>query len=158
MMRYFAFIYLFLLVFTRTVPAVSSPLPFSKPVDYFPGDQYKGNKRVWDVELNDTGLTFVAASEQLCIFDGMEWESYQANGCIRDLYFDSSSGRMYTAGDNFFGYYEIDDCNLPVFNLLYHNEDNTQFQNFWKIIPKNDILYIQTHEDVYSYRLTDGSL
>ena len=158
MMRYFAFIYLFLLVFTRTVPAISSPLPFSKPVDYFPGDQYKGNKRVWDVELNDTGLTFVAASEQLCIFDGMEWESYQANGCIRDLYFDSSSGRMYTAGDNFFGYYEIDDCNLPVFNLLYHNEDNTQFQNFWKIIPKNDILYIQTHEDVYSYRLTDGSL
>lgn len=157
-MKIFSFIFFSLLLFLQTIFAESAVLPFRKPVDFFSSEEYKGNKRIWDVEMNDMGLVYIAASEQLCIFDGIEWESYQANGCLRDLYFDASSKRMYAAGDNFFGYYLTDDCNLPEFNLLYHNDDNTHFLNFWKIIPKNNYLYVQTHEDVYIFNLHDNEL
>ena len=45
---------------------------------------------------------------------------------------------------------------LPFF-LLYSNLDNRNYLNFWRIVPVNDILYVQTHNDLYAYNLKENS-
>lgn len=140
-----------LTLFMLSWTAAAGELPFAKPVDNIPASVYGGNKRVWDLEFGDNGVLFVAASEWLCIWDGMEWHSLKAWSCLRDLHWDRQSGRLYAAGDNFFGYWKLDRYGVLQFTFLYRNNDNRRFQNFWRIIPKGDTLYVQTHEDIFAF-------
>ena len=68
-----------IIIITTLIPSVETclakQLPFSKPIDFISGKTYGGNKKVWDVEFDDEGRLFVAASEKLCIWDGMDWTS-----------------------------------------------------------------------------------
>lgn len=63
-----------IIIITTLIPTVETclakQLPFSKPIDFISGKTYGGNKKVWDVEFDDEGRLFVAASEKLCIWTG----------------------------------------------------------------------------------------
>lgn len=138
--------------------AAAGELPFTKPVDNIPANVYGGNKKVWDIEAGDDGVMYVAASEWLCIWDGMEWHDEKAFACLRTLYYDRASGRLYGGGDNFFGYWLPDRFGNMQFTTLYCNHDNRSFIIFWRIIPKGNILYVQTHENIYAFDMVEGRL
>ena len=138
--------------------AAAGELPFTKPVDNIPANVYGGNKKVWDVEAGDDGVMYVAASEWLCVWDGMEWHDEKAFACLRTLYYDRASGRLYGGGDNFFGYWLPDRFGNLKFTMLYCNHDNRSYIIFWRIIPKGDILYVQTHENIYAFDMVEGRL
>lgn len=86
-----------IIIITTLIPTVETclakQLPFSKPIDFISGKTYGGNKKVWDVEFDDEGRLFVAASEKLCIWDGMDWTGIDFGNCLRDLYFDKETSR-----------------------------------------------------------------
>lgn len=151
-----------IIIITTLIPTVETclakQLPFSKPIDFISSKTYGGNKKVWDVEFDDEGRLFVAASEKLCIYDGMDWTSIDFGNCLRDLYFDKETRRLYTSGDNSFGYWYTDDYGHLQFVRLYSNLDNRNYLNFWRIVPVNDILYVQTHNDLYAYNLKENRL
>lgn len=138
--------------------AAAVELPLFKHLENISSNTYGGNKRVWDIEFSDNGTIFVAASEQLCVWDGMDWHSYKSCGCIRDLYFDKESSRLYASGDNYFGYWFQDEYGRFVFSPLYYSDDNLNRQFFWKIIPQGNRLYVQTHENIYYYSLNENKL
>lgn len=151
-----------IIIITTLIPTVETclakQLPFSKPIDFISGKTYGGNKKVWDVEFDDEGRLFVAASEKLCIWNGMDWTSIDFGNCLRDLYFDKETRRLYASGDNIFGYWYTDDYGQLQFVRLYSNLDNRNYLNFWRIVPVNDILYVQTHNDLYAYNLKENRL
>ena len=151
-----------IIIITTLIPTVETclakQLPFSKPIDFISGKTYGGNKKVWDVEFDDEGRLFVAASEKLCIWDGMDWTSIDFGNCLRDLYFDKETRRLYASGDNIFGYWYTDDYGQLQFVRLYSNLDNRNYLNFWRIVPVNDMLYVQTHNDLYAYNLKENRL
>lgn len=135
-----------------------SALPLHKPITNISHTVYGGNKKIWDIESDDNGIIYVAASEDLCIWDGQEWESVKAFSCIRDLQWDSNNKRLYACGDNYFGYWHTDLAGRLLFELLYFNEDCIRKQNFWRIIPIDGKLYVQTHESIFSYDEVQGNL
>lgn len=151
-----------IIIIATLIPTVETcfakQLPFSKPVDFISSKTYGGNKKVWDVEFDDEGRLFVAASEKLCIWDGMDWTGIDFGNCLRDLYFDRGTRRLYASGDNSFGYWHTDDYGQLQFVQLYSNLDNRNYLNFWRIVPVNDILYVQTHNDLYAYNLKENRL
>ncbi len=138
--------------------SIMAALPFNKPVNNISHTIYGGNKKVWDIESDDNGTVYVAASEELCIWDGQEWSNVKAFSCIRDLYWDKPTKRLYACGDNYFGYWSLDTCGRLEFKLLYFNEDALSKQIFWRIIPISGNLYVQTHERIFIYEEISNSL
>ncbi len=136
--------------------SIMTALPLIKPINNISHTIYGGNKKVWDIEPDGNGTVYVAASEELCIWDGQEWSSIKAFSCIRDLHWDTLTRRLYACGDNYFGYWSFDSFGRLDFKLLYFNEESIRKQLFWRIIPTKSGLYVQTHECIFSYN-EDGN-
>ena len=131
---------------------------FSRYVHNFKTSEYDGDSQVWSIDSDSSGFIFMAAGTGLVVWDGSIWENYTVDdvSVIRNLQYDSLSGRLYCAGDNFFGYWERDRYGDMVFRSLYKNSDLSRNEIFWKIIPLGNIIYLQTHDALFLFR--DGQL
>lgn len=116
--------------------------------------EYGGDPQVWAVTTDGQGHSFIAANTKLSVWNGYEWNSYPVDGIavIRDLRYDPSSGRLYCAGDNFFGYWVRDSLGEMRFQGLHQGTDLYYNETFWRILPVGtDRLYVQSHEKIYLY-------
>lgn len=128
--------------------------------------EYGGESQIWSIETDPRGFTYLAAGTGLIVYDGYLYDHYQIDGysVIRNLHYDAATDRLYCAGDNFFGYWTRDARGEMLFTSLYTNRDLSRNEIFWRIIPKDNLLYLQTHEAVYTYAsdrlelLSEGSI
>ncbi len=148
----FLFLLFFLLAFNAY--AADWQESFNRYVHNFKTSEYGGDSQVWSIDSNGAGFIFMAAGTRLVVWDGSIWENYTVDdvSVIRNLRYDSLSGKLYCAGDNFFGYWERDRYGDMVFRSLYKNSDLSRNEIFWKIIPSGDIIYLQTHDALFLFR------
>lgn len=113
--------------------------------------EYGGESQIWAIENDGHGFLYLATGTSLTVFDGYVYDNYTIDGysVIRDLRYDPSTGRLYCAGDNFFGYWVMNASGEMVFTCLYSNRDFSRNEIFWRIFPRGEKLYLQTHEAVY---------
>lgn len=115
--------------------------------------EYGGESQIWSLENDEKGFLYMAAGTGLVVYDGYGYAAYPIDGhsVLRNLFYDAATGRLYCAGDNFFGYWIMDAYGRMQFTGLYANRDFSRNEIFWRIFPMADALYMQTHEAVYVY-------
>lgn len=142
-----------LVFFLLACPANGRTRLFRDYVKNYSPSEYLGDSQIWSIEKDDQGFTYFAAGTRLSVFDGIEWESYEIEGrpVIRSLRFRPENGRLYCAGDNFFGYWVRDGKGALAFHSLYKNDNPLDGKVFWRIFPTGNGLIVQTHSNVYVY-------
>lgn len=141
---------LFLLSLLPTV-CHADPMPlFKRYVTNIRPAEYGGESQIWAIESDPRGFVYLAAGPDLIVWDGYLYTKYGIDdySVIRDLKYDSSTGRLYCAGDNFFGYWVMSSDGRMHFTSLYSNRDFSRSEIFWRIVPKDGALYLQSHDEV----------
>ncbi len=152
---------IFILSLLLTINSAFAQRGFSqKFVQNISADEYKGGTQIWDIAVDTKGYVYFATGTSMVVYDGIRWSSYPMHegSFLRAVSYDSNDGRLYCAGDNFFGYWKINSYGSLDYTPIYVNPDPTQGQIFWKIIIKGDIIYFHTHESVFSYSSTSKLL
>lgn len=126
---------------------------FRDYVKNIPSSEYKGDTQIWAVEQDGRGFTYFAAGTKMSVFDGYSWVSYEIDSqcVVRDIRYDDRSGRLYCAGDNFFGYWLRNEAGVLVFTCLYKNPEPLKAKVFWRILPIGQDIIVQTHSDVFLF-------
>lgn len=80
-------------------------------------------------------LTFLATNDGLFVFDGARMRRHDNTdvSTLRDLAFDSASGRLYSAGNNGFGWWKEDEYGEMVYHPLEIGEYSARLRDFWKV-------------------------
>lgn len=112
--------------------------------------------QVWAVTEGVDGYMFFATNEGLCVWDGVRWRCYKnpSNNILRALLYDAHRRRLYSAGVNEFGYWEMNECGLFDYTSLFHNENFRQTNyEFWRIAAPEDEsgIYFESHYRIYRY-------
>lgn len=115
--------------------------------------EYGGDSQIWSITNDDLGCIYLAAGSYLCSWDGYTWDSRSIDdrSVIRDLFWDPTGGRLYSTGDNFFGFWQRDNYGELEYHNLYSNDDLSKNQIFWRIVPCGKDFYLQTHDALCLY-------
>lgn len=142
------------------VLAYDNPDLFKSLVLNCPPSQYKGDSQIWSIEQDGKGFVYYASGTKLVVFDGINTESYEVDEerVIRHLKYDEESGRLYCAGDYFFGYWTRDTRGVLGFTMLYRGDPEVREDIFWRVFPKGDILYLSTHQRFITYNIATGEI
>lgn len=142
------------------VLAYDNPNLFKSLVLNYPPSQYKGDSQIWSIEQDGNGFVYYASGTKLVVFDGINTEAYEIDGelVIRHLKYDEESGRLYCAGDYFFGYWTRDTRGVLGFTMLYRGDPEVREDIFWRVFPKGDILYLSTHQRFITYNIATGEI
>lgn len=148
------------LVLMPDVLAYDNPDLFKSLVLNCPPSQYKGDSQIWSIEQDGKGFVYYASGTKLVVFDGINTESYEVDEerVIRHLKYDEESGRLYCAGDYFFGYWTRDTRGVLGFTMLYRGDPEVREDIFWRVFPKGNILYLSTHQRFISYDISTGEM
>ena len=146
------------LVLIPDVLAYDNTNLFKSLVLNYPPSQYKGDSQIWSIEQDGNGFVYYASGTKLVVFDGVNTEAYEIDGerVIRHLKYDEESGRLYCAGDFFFGYWTRDTSGVLDFTLLYKGDPEVREDIFWRVFPKGDVLYLSTHQRFITYDISTG--
>lgn len=105
--------------------------------------------QVWDIECpgeSGPACTFLATSDGLFSYDGASLRrhfSAQVN-TLRDLAYDPSRDRLYSAGNNGFGWWERNVTGGMSYHPLELGEYSAQLQDFWKVcISRSGSVFFQ---------------
>ncbi|MBO4446625.1 MAG: sigma-70 family RNA polymerase sigma factor [Bacteroidales bacterium] len=118
--------------------------------------------QVWDVcPLSDAPQTFLATNDGLFVFDGARLRRYYTpqSGALRDLAWDSSSRRLYSAGNCGYGWWQEDKYGSMAYHPLEIGEYSAYFRDFWRVcISKSGLVLFQSHGRVCVYNPESESL
>lgn len=113
--------------------------------------------QVWDAVEGADGYMFFATNNGLCVWDGVRWRRYQnpSNNILRALLYDRQRQRIYSAGVNEFGYWEMNRYGLFDYTVLFRNENfrRTNYE-FWRIVApggSDEGIYFESHYRIYRY-------
>ncbi len=124
-----------------------SPIGYRNVEHFSDVDGYIAESQIWGIECTDKGV-FFATNDGLFSFDGARIRRHYAKQVIslRDVRKDSSSPRLYSAGNNGFGWWEEDERG----QLIYHSVESDDYsflnQDFWKvcILPGGKVAFQST--------------
>ena len=129
-------IILLLFVFPAICNAAESGLPIGyRNVEYFSDtDGYIAESQIWGIECSMEEV-FFATNDGLFSFDGARIRRHYAKQVIslRDLKFDPSSDRLYSAGNNGFGWWEKDTMGQMIYHSVESDDYSFLSQDFWKV-------------------------
>lgn len=114
--------------------------------------QYHGDIQVWDIACGDGDYVYFATASGLSVWDGVRWTQYKSeyDSYLRSLYYDGRSGRIYSAGNNEFGYWLQDDFGNYSYVRLWDNE-RADVVVFWRCCEHEEKIYFQAHNVVFVY-------
>ena len=93
--------------------------------------------QVWDIECASDRV-FFATNDGLFTYDGSRVRRFLAREVIslRGLRFDSTSGRLYSAGNNGFGWWEEDTSGRMTYHSVESDKYDLLNQDFWRVCQR----------------------
>ena len=122
--------------------ALSQPVGLRKMDFLTDPDRIVGESQVWDIECVSGGgdgcpgpRTFLATNDGLFVYDGVRLQRHFSPeiNSLRDLAWNSATGRLYSAGNNGFGWWQDDGFGRLVYHSLIRGEYSARFQDFWRV-------------------------
>ena len=133
--------------------------PVHRKIDFISdSDGIVRESKVWSiVSLKDAPYTFLATEDGLFAYDGARLTRHRAPGVgvLHDIAWDPSSRRLYSVGNDGFGWWQYDGFG----RMSYHPLDSVRQHSFWKtcIAPDGGV-YFQGQEKICRLDPSDGSL
>lgn len=92
------------------------------------------DSQVWDITCADDKI-YLATNDGLFVYDGARIRGIYSPqvSTLRDLAFDPSSGRLYSAGNNGYGWWQPDGLGGMSYQPLETGEYNARMQDFWRV-------------------------
>lgn len=156
-------IYIFLLycIFSINTEAQITKLglPFSK---YFSSTDYKGGIQNMEITQGQDGMIYVANNFGLLTFDGTDWNIYNSRlGSKCRFILIDDNGKVFTAGQGDFGYFNIDEVGKYVYTSLSDSlpKEYQDYDETWRIYKKEEQIIFCTFDYLFyydkNYRLVD---
>lgn len=129
---------------------------FKNPIKNITPDVYKGGTQVWQISKGRDDYVFFATGFEFTVWDGVMWESYPAGRgrYMRAVGYDRASGKVYCAGDNFYGYWSMNRFGDFELTVLYSNDNPLKGEIFRSAVPVVGGVYFQTRESIVWYDTT----
>lgn len=110
---------------------------------------YKGGFQNWKIDQSDRGLIYIANSNGLLEFDGVNWHLYNVrNKVMRAV--KAIGNRIYVGGSSEFGYFETNAMGV----LVYHSMSNQIPEwrgELWNIFSIDDNIYFVDDRNIFIY-------
>ena len=97
----------------------NAKVPYIPKIINYSVSDYKAGNQNWAVSQGPGGKMYIGNNRGLLVFDGIHWDLVKLpnNLGVRALYI-SKDGRIYVGSFVGFGYFEMDDENDLIYNLL----------------------------------------
>ena len=97
----------------------NAKVPYIPKIINYSVSDYKAGNQNWAVSQGPGGKMYIGNNRGLLVFDGIHWDLVKLpnNLGVRALYI-SKDGRIYVGSFEEFGYFEMDDENDLIYNLL----------------------------------------
>jgi len=122
-------------------------------IQQFSKNLYKAENQNWGMTTDKDGLIYAANSEGLLVYDGAFWNLYKHpnKGMVRVVQIDGK-GRIYTAGQSEFGYWEKNVFGKLVYQSISSSYSKNLNDEIWKIIIQEDRILFQSFKTIYCYK------
>lgn len=77
---------------------------------------------------------------------------------MRTLFYDKADKRLYCGGDNYFGYWIINQYGEFIYTDIYRNKETERPRMFWRIGRIGNIIYFGAKESIFKYDIKNGDL
>lgn len=123
--------------------------------------------QVWSIACSDScskcrsPRTFLATNDGLFVYDGARLRHFPGPEeiTLRALLYDSQSGRLYSAGSNGFGWWEVDRFGNMEYVPVVGMDQSVLNQDFWRISSDQDgQVYFQSSGRVCIYNPDTGNI
>lgn len=116
--------------------------------------------QVWGIcSLKGDPRTFLATNDGLFVYDGARLRRHYTPevSTIRDLAWDDSSDRLYSAGNSGFGWWQVNRFGGMDYHPLETGEYSARFRDFWRVcISGSGKVYFQSQGRICSYDPSSG--
>ncbi len=140
---------IFSIIFIRSIILNAQEVPAIVAYDT---KDYNAASQNWDIDQDCNGLTYIANSNGVLIFNGLSWQLVQLphNKRPRTI-FVGSDCKTYVAGYEFFGYIDNSQRNKPTLVPLADSILSQSGQEIWAMYGDEKQIVFQSFADVYVY-------
>jgi len=136
-----------------------------RKMDFFSDpDNIVAESQVWDITCMQ-GISgprvFLATNDGLFTYDGSRLRRhYQSDvNSLRDLEYDGASLRLYSAGNNGFGWWQENEFGCMVYHAIEIGEYSARLRDFWKVcISQGGRVFFQSLGRVCIYDPDSGNI
>jgi DNA-binding CsgD family transcriptional regulator len=144
--------YIIIILLTYTI---SHAQVFSKKgvpqIKNFNPASYLNKGKVWDIDISENGMVYMAADRGLLEYDGVKWNCYKGSkGVVRSLLVASDSV-IYTGSDLDFGVWKKQSKGEINYTSLYPFKDDVQdiIEEFWNLYKLDDLIIFVSSKNIY---------
>ena len=121
------------------------------------GENVISGSQVWSITCTDAGshpsyptpVVFLASNDGLFTYNGARLSRHHPGYNIRDIVFDSKSGRLYSAASEGFGWWDKDGQGRMTYHPIEDNQVSKANQDYWRVCLSSDRkVYFQSLERV----------
>ncbi len=131
-----------------------NPLYLGIPKIYnYTKDIYNASSQNWAIAQDDRGFLYLANTEGVLIYDGINWEIVHLPGLYiaRDVKI-APSGRIYVCGYNNFGYLSADSVgSFKYVSLINKKKSHSNLQNIWTLAVNKNYVAFYNDSGLYIY-------
>ncbi len=116
--------------------------------------EYGAGMQNWWIGQDSLGIIYTANNRGILRFDGTDWELIEVEQGKKIRSLDvSEDGRVYTGGENVFGYLTADSRGEPEYISLLDRLDSAHFdfEDIWRIHCIENRVFFQSFEEVFLY-------
>ncbi|RDY61144.1 LuxR family transcriptional regulator [Flagellimonas nanhaiensis] len=136
---------------------MSQELP---PIQNFTPTDYNSESQNWAISQTPDKIIYVANNTGLLEFDGSRWTLHPSpnESIIRSV--KVVDNRIYTGCYMEFGFWEKGNLGVLTYHSLSDSikEDLLKDEEFWGILDMGQWMVFQSHNRIYTYNITDGTI
>ncbi|MBP5636418.1 MAG: sigma-70 family RNA polymerase sigma factor [Bacteroidales bacterium] len=136
-----------------------------RKMEYFSDpDNIVAESQVWDITCmqgRSGPRVFLATNDGLFAYDGSRlYRSFQSGvNSLRDLVYDCASLRLYSAGNNGFGWWQENEFGIMEYHAVESGEYSARLRDFWKVcISRGGKVFFQSLGRICIYSPESGSI
>jgi hypothetical protein len=118
--------------------------------------------QVWAICCRqDAPRTYLATNDGLFAYDGARLRRHYSHevAALRDLAWDDVSGRLYSSGNNGFGWWQDNPYGGMTYHPLELGEYSARFQDFWRVcISREGHVFFQSQGRICHYDPVTGNM
>lgn len=123
-------------------------------ISNYPHEETKAGSQNWQIVQDKTGYLYFANNSGLLSYNNKEWKLYPLPNktIVRSLAI-TNDGKIYTGGQDAFGYFFPNNQGTQVYHSLLHliAPEDRAFGDVWNIIIKKGEVFFRTSRKIFRY-------